>query len=129
MPGARASLDEWSDSTTLFAQRVPETVIVPAIVSGVQSAGAQRNPLRMLRRQEKDRDKMAAGLQILLPRYRGVPVRVCFGPPMKAADLRRDHPEPGGLHAAVLAAAAALIDAPPAEWTLLAKGNYASPRG
>ena len=127
MPGARASLDAWSDSATLFAQRVPETVIVPAIVSGVQSAGAQRNPLRMLRRQEKDRDKMAAGLQILLPRYRGVPIRVCFGPPMKAADLLRDHPEPGGLHAAVLAAAGQLIDSPPAEWRLVAKGNYASP--
>jgi len=57
-----------------------------------------------------------------------VPVRVCFGPPMKAADLLRDHPEPGGLHAAVLAAAAALIDSPPAEWTLVARGNYPGPR-
>jgi hypothetical protein len=97
----------------------------------VQSAGAQRNPLRKLRRRELDRDKMAAGLQILLPRYRGVPIRVCFGPPMKAADLLRDHSEPGGLHAAVLAAAARLIDTPPSEWTLVARGNYPgpSPRG
>lgn len=110
MRGARESLAAWSESATVFAQRVPETTIVPVLISGVQSALALRNPMRAFRRSERDKDKLSAALQILIPAYRMVPIRVRFGAPILAAEALRAHPEPEGLMAQVRAAMATLID-------------------
>lgn len=73
------SLGHWTDSYALFARLVPRTVFVPALVSGVISPHAQRHPLTRLRRTQRDREKMAAALQIALPGYRDLQARVCFG--------------------------------------------------
>ncbi|HZF85768.1 MAG TPA: hypothetical protein VE084_19805, partial [Burkholderiaceae bacterium] len=73
------SLGHWTDSYALFARLVPRTVFVPALVSGVISPHTQRHPLTRLRRTQRDREKMAAALQIALPGYRDLQARVCFG--------------------------------------------------
>ena len=74
------SLRHWTDSYALFARLAPRTVFVPALVSGVISPHALRHPLTRLRRTPRDREKMAAALQIALARYRDLQARVCFGP-------------------------------------------------
>jgi hypothetical protein len=75
------SLAHWTHSYAIFARLVPHTVFVPALVSGVISPDAQHHPLTRLRRAPRDREKMAAALQIAQARYRHLQARVCFGPP------------------------------------------------
>jgi len=76
---ALASLESWSDSYRLFARLVPGTRFVPTLVSHVISPAAQRHPLTLLRRTPPNREKLAAALQITLPRYRNGVARVRFG--------------------------------------------------
>lgn len=86
---AAASLASWSSSYSLFARLVPATRFVPALVSHVVSPQAQRHPLTLLRRTARDREKLAAALQVALPRYRDLVARVTFG--------QLPNPAPGGL--------------------------------
>lgn len=83
LPGAVASLQEWSASIALFARLAPETQIVPVLVGGVLSAKAQRTPFRYLRRAKKDQEWLASTLQIIVPAYRPAQVRVIFGAPIR----------------------------------------------
>jgi hypothetical protein len=76
---AAASLQNWSSSYTLFARLAPETRFVPALVSHVISPEAQRHPLTLLRRTAHTKEKLAAALQVALPRYRDLVARVTFG--------------------------------------------------
>jgi len=91
MPGAVESLQSWSESIALFARLAPQTRIVPAIISGVISAASLRLPVIRVRRDQKDRERLAAMLQILLqpvlPAYKPACVRVDFYAPLLAADL------------------------------------------
>lgn len=80
-PGALASLDEWSCSPAAFERLVPGLAIVPVLVQGVIHPGAARLPLLRYLRNPKDRDWAGATLQILLPAYRRVHVRLQFGRP------------------------------------------------
>lgn len=73
------SLNNWSDSHAVFGRLVPETPIVPAIVSHVVSARAQLNPLTRLRRTPEDREKLAAVLQVMWRPYQRQVVKVAFG--------------------------------------------------
>jgi len=84
LPGAVEALDRWSSSVDLFARLTPGLVIVPAVVSGVISPAALRNPLTRLRRRRRDREWLAATLQMLTPALRDVSVRVEFGSPVRA---------------------------------------------
>jgi hypothetical protein len=88
LPGAVESLQTWSESITLFVRRAPKTLIVPAIIRGVVAPASLRNPLTRLRRQQQDRERLAATLQIVLQSvlsaYRPTNVRVTFGPPIQA---------------------------------------------
>ena len=77
---AAASLKNWSSSYTLFARLAPRTRFVPALVSHVISPDAQRHPLTLLRRTARNKEKLAAALQVALPRYRDLVARVTFGP-------------------------------------------------
>ncbi|OUM04070.1 hypothetical protein A8M77_03400 [Variovorax sp. JS1663] len=76
---AAASLQNWSSSYTLFARLAPRTQFVPALVSHVISSDAQRHPLTLLRRTPHDKEKLAAALQVALPRYHDLVARVSFG--------------------------------------------------
>jgi 1-acyl-sn-glycerol-3-phosphate acyltransferase len=88
LPGAVESLQTWSASVALFVRLAPQTQIVPAIIRGVLAPASLRNPLTRLRREQKDRERLAATLQILLQSvlaaYRPANVRVTFGTPIRA---------------------------------------------
>ncbi|QYJ15637.1 hypothetical protein Rxycam_01462 [Rubrobacter xylanophilus DSM 9941] len=83
-PREARALSDWSESVELFARLVPKLVVVPAVVSGVVSRAALRNPLVLVRRREEDRQWLAAALQMLLPPLRRVETRVSFGRPLCA---------------------------------------------
>ena len=106
LPGATASLQNWSESIALFARLAPQTQIVPVLVSGVLSAKAQHTPLRFIRRAKKDREWLASTLQIIVPAYRPVQVQVAFGAPITPAGLGRAN----GLMDTVTAAMGRLIE-------------------
>jgi hypothetical protein len=78
------SVLRWSDSFVLFARLVPQTRFVPAIVSNVISPAAQRHVLTFLRRTAHDKKRLAAALQVALPRYQKLVARVAFGPSHQA---------------------------------------------
>jgi len=86
--GAQESLRDWSSGTVLLAQRVPGTVLVPALVQGVISREATQHPLLRYLQDEKDRDWAAATLQILLPKYRRLKVSVKIGVPVQPCQPR-----------------------------------------
>lgn len=123
VPGAVESLQHWSQSIGLFARLVPQTRIVPATVSGVVSAGALRNPLTHLRRARKDRERMAAALQVMIPAYQGTTVRVAFGLPLIGAELMAGGADAAAITRAVAERARGLIESPPAVWETLLVGD------
>ena len=84
LPGAVEALDRWSSSADLFARLTPGLAVVPVAVSGVISPSSLRNPLIHLRRRRRDREWLAATLQVLIPALRDVEARVEFGPPISA---------------------------------------------
>ncbi len=84
LPGASEALGKWSESLNLFTRLVPNLTVVPAIVGGVLSRRALRNPVSMLRRTEEDRRWLAATIQMLAPKFHGTAVRVEFGKPVRA---------------------------------------------
>jgi hypothetical protein len=86
LPGAVRSLERWSSSAALFARLVPDLAIVPAIICGVLSTTAMRNPLTLLRHRNEDREWLAATLQIMTPGLYDVTVKVSFGRPIHAGD-------------------------------------------
>ena len=104
LPGATEALRRWSESVELFARLVPDLTVVPVVVSGVISAAALRNPLVLVRRERRDREWLAATLQMLTPALRNVTTRVVFGHPVRAAEAGGD-----GVRDAVLAEARRLI--------------------
>jgi hypothetical protein len=85
------ALCRWSESSTVFLRLVPDSVVVPLVVSGVLARQAQRNPLGLLRRQRIDRERLAAMLQVLVhtlsPSAWRVRVRVDAAGPFAARDL------------------------------------------
>lgn len=104
-PGrARQSLQGWSGSAALLLGRVPQAQWLVAVVGNVVSADAQRHALTALRRRAEDKEKLAAALQVALPRYHRLSARVAFGPAMRATGPA------AALHAAIVAQAAQLID-------------------
>lgn len=87
LPGAAEALGRWSESLDLFARLAPGLTVVPAVVSGVLSPTALRNPLVFVRRRSRDREWLAATLQMLTPALRNVTTRVAFGRPVRAEDV------------------------------------------
>jgi len=83
LPGATDALGRWSESLDLFARLVPDLTVVPAVVSGVLSPTALHNPLIFVRHQPRDREWLAATLQMLTPVLRNVTTRVAFGRPVR----------------------------------------------
>jgi len=105
LPGAKDALGRWSESLDLFARLVPGLTVVPAVVSGVISPAALRNPLIFVRRQLRDREWLAATLQMLTPALRNVTTRVAFGEPVRAGEVAE-----GSVREAVLEETRRLIE-------------------
>lgn len=91
LPGASESLADWSPSLGIIARSVPQLEIVTAIVSGVLSRTSLRNPIAKLRKEPRERQKLAEILQLiqqmLFPRRMVVNARLSFGSPLSAAEL------------------------------------------
>jgi len=91
MPGAIESLAHWSDSLGMFVRLAPQCVVVPTVISSVVYAPSLKNPLTRLRREQRNRERVAATIQVFLHtigylRSR-MQVRIEFGAPLRAADL------------------------------------------
>lgn len=87
LPGAAEALERWSESLDLFSRLVADLTVVPAVVCGVLSPAALRNPLTFIRRQGRDREWLAATLQMLTPALRNVTTRIAFGQPVGAGNM------------------------------------------
>jgi hypothetical protein len=129
LPGARASLANWSDSIGVFARLVPDLAIVVAIVSGVLYPSALRHPITRLRRQRRDRELLAAALQLAWRPYQRNIVSIAFASPMQAADLLADDRDPPQVTRAIRRAAADLLACWPARWEVVVAGRRLSPDG
>jgi len=101
---ALASLATWSRSIELLARVARDTIVVPAGVSGVVSRSAFDHPLAKRRGVPKERQRMAALLQLAFSRYQTNSVTIRFGQPIRG-DTR-------DVHAAVIDAMHALIGGP-----------------
>lgn len=88
LPGAEASLSDWSASLGIIARAVPQVEIVTAIISGVLSRWSLSNPIARLRRHPRDRQRLAEFLQVIeqmvSPLRPTVSARLSFGRPMRA---------------------------------------------
>lgn len=126
-PDAGTAFEAWSTSLDGLARLVPELTILPAVVSGVLSASAQRHPLTRLRRAPKDRERLGAMLQLLVPAYRDVTVRVAYGRPLAVGPMLAAG-EAVSITRAVAAAARRLVEQPPTDWELLLQQHPSRPR-
>ena len=121
--GAVDALAHWSGCMDLFARRVPGLPIVPVAVRGVLSPAALEHPLTRLRRDVRDRDWLAATLQMLDDEPADVTPEVLFGAPIRA-----DDPDIGqSVRSAVLAAMQALLETPLAGTSSVARGSRPQP--
>lgn len=109
LPGAIQSLEAWSESISLFIRRVPEAWVQPVVVCGVRSPATFRSPLTRLYRDQRDRERVAAVLQLLLPFYRDITVDVTYGVPMQAAALA-SHGDVGAITRLITGQMARLIE-------------------
>jgi hypothetical protein len=109
--GCDGALLPWSDSVALIARLAPEAHIVPAAVTGVLSARAFAHPLTTIRREARDRQRVATLLQMIDPRFRHVRPRIAFDAPLVAG--------PEGLGAALAFRMRDLISRPSPSTRLL----------
>ncbi len=82
MPCAEDQLVNWSRSLEIFIRTIPQTKVVPAVVSGVIDPRYMRHPLTRLRRSRMDRQRLAMMLQIfqqMLGKKLDLVPRVSFG--------------------------------------------------
>lgn len=101
--GAERSLDSWSESAGVFMRFAPQTVIVPALVSGVIWRRTARHWLTKLRPTRDEQERLAAALQMfamVMMRARPTVARVRFARPITLAEA--GSPETGRIHALVL---------------------------
>ena len=123
LPGAEASLETWSESIGLFARLVPQMWIVVAMVGGVYTPAALRNPLTRLRRRREDRELLAAALQLAWRPYQGNVIDLAFAPPLGAADLLAQDSDPVRITGAIIDRARAVLADWPAEWSQIVAGR------
>jgi hypothetical protein len=87
----------WSDSSKLFVRLVPETSVLPIVVSGVISQTAQEHPIAKCFADPKEREWAAATLQVLCRHLRDTQTRVAIGEPISPGHFRQG----AAIHAAM----------------------------
>ena len=108
------SLSSWTDSAGVFIRLAPETAILPVLVRGVVWAKAAYHWLTRLNKTTREREKLAAALQLLaysVLKVRPVSARVQIGKPIYAKELGTT--ETKIIHQAVLTEMTQLIENPP----------------
>jgi len=88
---AENALASWSPSIEIMLRRVPQTKMVVTIISGVLAPVCMRNPLTYLRKQLRDRQRIAEFIQVIQQmlhgqRYGLIP-RITFGKPISLSEL------------------------------------------
>ena len=73
---ALKSLESWKESLSVFSSLHPEVGLQAAIVKGIRHPATFYHPLLRLQRDPKERDWLAATLQLMLKRYRQNPVEI-----------------------------------------------------
>lgn len=73
---ALESLQGWRESLNVFSSLHPEVALQAAIVKGIRHPATFHHPLLRLQRDPKERDWLAATLQLMLKRYRRHPVEI-----------------------------------------------------
>jgi len=90
-PGASLSLKNWSRSVEIMLQRVPESWLQVAIVSGVLARKFVRNPIVKIRKDWARKQKLAEVIQlswqVLFPRSVRTHVHITFSRPIKQNTL------------------------------------------
>jgi 1-acyl-sn-glycerol-3-phosphate acyltransferase len=120
--GPGEALLPWSESIGLIRRLAPETQILPAAVNGVVSARAFAHPLTRIRRAPRDRQRVAALLQMIDPRYRRITARIAFGSAFSAAELGTS--DGARVVARVTERVRELLSDPPSEWTSLTQRAF-----
>jgi 1-acyl-sn-glycerol-3-phosphate acyltransferase len=113
--GAAESLDAWSESAGIFMRLAPETVIVPALVSGVIWKKTARHWLTKLRPTRDEQEKLAAALQMFAMvafQVRATVATVRFARPITLAEV--GSPETERIHRLVIERMRELIQHPDA---------------
>ena len=91
MADASATLSKWSDFTSLISKLVPELAIMGVLISGVISARALQSPFIQHISDRKDREWMAATLQLIVPWYKAPLVRIRCAPPFAGVAHPQQH--------------------------------------
>jgi hypothetical protein len=92
MPGSSERLDDWSESVALMLRRVPETRLVPIIVSGIVNPRFLRHPLALIQRERRPRIRVAELFQMYqqFGKSDRPPLsnpRISFGPAISGTEL------------------------------------------
>jgi len=92
LPGADRALEGWSRSLDLLLRSVPETRVLLTIVSDVVLPALVQNPLTRLRKELRDRQKLAeflqVSLQMILRWGPSLTARLSLGEPIGAEELQ-----------------------------------------
>jgi hypothetical protein len=91
-PGLEESLQTWSGSLEIFLRRVPQTGVVPAIVSSVLSKRYLNNPLVKIPQAAWEKRKLAEFIQVSRQMIAKRPIdltpRITFGEAVTGKELR-----------------------------------------
>ena len=92
IPGAIESLDGWSDSIGIFLNKVPETRLLPVLVSGVLTEKAWNSRFAKLGWNQKRRQQFAMAAQFIAQRFSKNPqwkrpLRIDIGQPKRPEEF------------------------------------------
>jgi len=112
-PGAEQSLSGWSPSIELFLRRVPQTMSVVAIASGMLSEKWFKNPMIHLWKKYEQRQKVAeifqVAAQLLTGKKPNTNPKVSFSAPFSIADLGGEDAPEGALWTSLIAQARCML--------------------
>jgi hypothetical protein len=112
-PGAEDSLAGWSPSIELFLRRVPQTMSVVAIASGILSKRWYQNPVINLWKKYEQRQKVAEifqiSYQLLTGKIPDVKPLVTFSEPLTIDELGGENALEGVLSASLITQARSLL--------------------
>jgi 1-acyl-sn-glycerol-3-phosphate acyltransferase len=112
-PGAAAALQDWTDSVEVFVRLAPQTAVVPVLVRGVIWSSTASHPFIRLKRDQFEREKLAAALQLLahvVLKKKPLDVCVTIGKPIQRENFSQE--KKGILHRSVLERMTDLISQP-----------------
>lgn len=83
LPGALASLPDWSASIELVARQVPDLTVQPVAVGGLISRKALSTPICRAYRTPANRNFLAATFQLMFKSFNDPHVSIAYAPPLR----------------------------------------------